>query len=57
MFGVSDAMLIEIIVIQGFLTAMAWFRHRANIGRLLSGTERKTYLIKRNSEQLDLDKK
>ena len=56
-FGISGPMLTELIVIQGLLTAMAWDRHRANIGRLLSGTERKTHLIKRNSEQLDLDKK
>jgi len=56
-FDISGPMLTEIIVIQGLLTAMAWYRHRANIGRLLSGTERKTHLIKRNSEQLDLDKK
>ena len=56
-FGVSGAMLLEIIVIQGFLTAMAWYRHRANIGRLLSGTERKTYIFKRNTEQIDLNKK
>ena len=55
-FGVSGPMLAEIIVIQGLLTFMAWFRHRANIGRLLSGTERKTYIFKRNSEQLDLKK-
>lgn len=53
-YGVSKAVLTEIIVIQGLLTFMAWFRHRANIGRLLSGTERKTYIFKRNSEQLDL---
>ena len=57
MFGVSGAQLTEIIVIQGFLTFMAWFRHRANIKRLVTGTERKTYIFKRNSEQLDLDKK
>ena len=56
-FDISGPMLTELIVIQGLLTAMAWYRHRANIGRLLSGTERKTHLIKRNSEQLDLDKK
>ncbi len=56
-FGVSGAMLLEIIVIQGFLTAMAWYRHRANIGRLLTGTERKTYIFKRNTEQIDLNKK
>ena len=56
-FDISGPMLTELIVIQGLLTAMAWYRHRANIGRLLSGTERKTHLIKRNSVQLDLDKK
>ncbi|MDO5131418.1 MAG: glycerol-3-phosphate acyltransferase [Eubacteriales bacterium] len=57
MFHVSGAMLAEIILIQGLLTFMAWFRHRANIGRLLAGNERKTYIFKRNSEQLDLGKK
>jgi len=56
LLGATGAILIEIFVIQGFLTAMAWYRHRANIGRLLSGTERKTYIIKRNSEQIDLKK-
>ena len=57
MFHVSGAMLAEMILIQGLLTFMAWFRHRANIGRLLSGNERKTYILRRNSEQLDLGKK
>ena len=58
-FGaVSQANLIEMYVIQFFLTFMAYYRHRANIGRLLSGNERKTYLFKTNSEKLDLgDKK
>lgn len=56
-FGVSGPMLTEIIIIQGLLTFMAWYRHRANIGRLLSGNERKTYIFKRNSEQLDLGNK
>ena len=28
MFGISGAMLIEIVVIQGILTFMAWYRHR-----------------------------
>ena len=50
-------MLVEVIIIQGLLTFMAWFRHRANIVRLLSGNERKTYILKRNTERLDLDKK
>lgn len=49
--------LTEIIIILGLLTFMAWFRHRANIGRLLAGNERKTYIFKKNSEQLDLSKK
>ena len=58
-FGaVSQANLIEMYLIQFFLTFMAYYRHRANIGRLLSGNERKTYLFKTNSEKLDLgDKK
>lgn len=43
-FDISGPMLTELIVIQGLLTAMAWYRHRANIGRLLSGTERKTQI-------------
>ena len=53
----SQATLIEMYVIQFFLTFMAYYRHRANIGRLLSGTERKTYLFKARSEQLDLGDK
>ena len=56
MFGDLGPMLPEIIVIQGILTFMAWYRHRENIGRLLAGNERKTYIFKRNSEQLDLKK-
>lgn len=36
--------LIEMYIVQFLLTAMAWYRHRANIGRLLHGTEKKTYL-------------
>ena len=55
--GVSQANLIEMYLIQFFLTFMAFYRHRANIGRLLTGTERKTYLLKSNSEKLDLNNK
>ena len=54
---VSLANLIEMYLIQFFLTFMAFYRHRANIGRLLTGTERKTYLFKSNSEKLDLNNK
>ena len=31
-----------------FLMAMAYWRHRSNIKNLLSGTERKTYILKKN---------
>ena len=56
--GASQAALIEMYAIQFFLTFMAYYRHRANLGRLISGNERKTYLFKANSEKLDLgDKK
>ncbi len=51
----SQAGLIEIYVIQGALTFMAYYRHRANIGRLLRGEERQTHVFKKNAEKLDLD--
>ncbi len=38
--------LTEMYLIQAFLSCMAWYRHRANIKRLLTGTESKTYLRK-----------
>lgn len=43
-FGMSQAFLIEMYVIAGFLTVMAYWKHKENIKRLLQGTERKTYL-------------
>lgn len=43
-FGMSQAHLIELYIIAAFLTAMAYYKHRENIGRLLKGNERKTYL-------------
>lgn len=50
MFGMTQPLLIEMYVIAGFLTVMAYWKHRENIKRLLSGTERKTYLTHRNTE-------
>ena len=41
---VNRALLIEYYVVMLVLAAMAILRHKANIQRLLSGTERKTYL-------------
>ena len=43
-FGMTQAVLTEMYVIAGLLTIMAYWKHRENIKRLLSGSERKTYL-------------
>ena len=48
-FGMSQAYLIEMYVIAGFLTVMAYWKHRENIKRLVSGTERKTYLTHKST--------
>ncbi len=40
----NRTLLIEYYVLMGFLTVMAIYRHKANIKRLIDGTERKTYL-------------
>lgn len=48
-FGeMSQAHLCEMYVLSALLAAMAFWRHRQNIVRLLHGTERKTYLSKKN---------
>lgn len=51
--GASQATLYEMYVISVLLAAMAFWKHRENIGRLLRGEERKTYLIKKN--KLDVE--
>lgn len=48
--GMSQAGLTEMYIVAGFLTAMAYWKHRANIVRLLHGEERKTYLTKKSTE-------
>ena len=50
LFDMSQPLLNEMYVVTAFLTVMAYWRHRANIGRLLRGEERKTYLFKKNKE-------
>ena len=51
-FGpLPQAMLTEMYVIMGLLTALAYYRHRANIVRLTTGTERKTYLFGKHGEE------
>lgn len=37
----SESRCYECYIVLFLLTAMAWYRHRANIGRLLAGTENK----------------
>lgn len=49
--GVSHAELIEMYIVTGFLAAMAYWKHRENIVRLIKGEERKTYLFKKNKEE------
>ncbi len=43
-FGMSQAHLFELYAIGLALAAMAFWKHRENIKRLMAGTERKTYL-------------
>lgn len=44
-YPLNQANLTEMYVIIGLLVALAWFKHRGNISRLLKGEERKTYII------------
>lgn len=48
-FGMTQPLLTEMYIIAGFLTIMAYWKHRENIKRLLSGSERKTYLTHKNT--------
>ncbi len=52
-FAMPQAYLIEMYCIVGFLTALAYWQHRTNLKRLVTGTERKTYLTKKNHENPD----
>ena len=47
-FHMEQTALLELYAVGGFLTVMAYVKHRANIGRLLRGEERRTYLSKKN---------
>lgn len=51
-FGaLSQSQLFEMYGVTAFLTVMAYWKHRQNIVRLVTGTERKTYLTKKNKEE------
>lgn len=47
-YPMTQARLTEMYLVQGFFTFLAIYRHRTNIRRLLSGTERKTYLTRKS---------
>ena len=47
MIGLSGTYLIEAYIITGFLAAICVWKHRENIGRLMSGTENKFSLKKK----------
>ena len=49
--NISQPVLNEMYVIAFFLLLMAYWKHRENIKRLLTGTERKTYLFKKKKVQ------
>lgn len=57
LFAMPVGHRIEMYGIAAFLTVMAYWKHRENIKRLLSGTERKTYLFKKNKEALNQETK
>ena len=48
--GMTQANLIEMYIITIFLAAMAYYKHRENIKRLIKGEERKTYLKKKKED-------
>ena len=47
-YGMAGGELIEMYIVLGAVVVLAWYQHRENIKRLLAGTERKTYLFKKN---------
>lgn len=49
-FKMSQNHLTEMYILMVLLTALAYWKHRGNIKRLLSGTERKTYLTKKSQQ-------
>lgn len=52
--GATQAQLNEMYVISLLLAALAYWKHRENILRLLHGNERRTYLFRKN--QVDIGK-
>lgn len=55
-FGMAQPVLNEMYVVTACLTVLAFWKHRENIKRLATGTERKTYLFKKNKEAIECQK-
>ncbi len=53
--AIATDFFLEYNILIVFLACMAWWRHKDNIKRLLTGTERKTYL--RAKPEIDVDGK
>ena len=49
-YGMDQPHTVELYIVMAVLTAMAFYRHRANIGRLLHGTENKVFLSSKNKK-------
>ena len=49
-YGMDHSHTIELYIVMAAMTAMAFYRHRANIGRLLHGTESKVFLNSKNKK-------
>jgi len=50
-FQMTQAHLYELYAIGALLSAMAFWKHRENMKRLLNGTENKTYLSSKNKKK------
>ena len=50
-FHMTQPHLYELYAVAIFLAVLAFWKHRENIKRLLSGTERKTYLSSKNKKK------
>ena len=49
-YGMDRPHTMELYIVMAVLTAMAFYRHRANIVRLLHGTENKVFLSSKNKK-------
>ncbi|MGN0326993.1 MAG: glycerol-3-phosphate 1-O-acyltransferase PlsY [Lachnospiraceae bacterium] len=49
--SIPDIVLLEMYIVTFVISGMAFLRHHENIKKLLHGTERKTYLGKKKSDQ------